>query len=76
VYFHTHVANQMPDELKWRLMDNVKAVGAMRDVFHLYNNVSDLGKLHLDYFINGAEFNEIIAETDGHGRWFDWNVIQ
>ncbi len=74
--FHTHVANQMPDELKWRLMDNVKAIGAMRDVFHLYNNISDLGKLHLDYFINGAEFNEIIAETDGHGRWFDWNVIQ
>lgn len=74
--FHTHVANQMPEAEKWRLMDNVRAVGARRDVFHLYNNVSDLGKLHVDYFINGAEFNEIIAETDGHGRWFDWNVIQ
>lgn len=72
--FHTHVANQIPNELKRQLMDNVKAISVKRDVFHLYNNISDLGKLHLDYFINGVEFNEIIAETDGHGRWFDWIV--
>ncbi|MDP9728941.1 DUF2332 domain-containing protein [Alicyclobacillus tolerans] len=72
--FHTHVANQMPNELKTQLIDHVKSIGAMRDVFHLYNNISDLGKLHLDYYIKGEEFNEIIALTDGHGRWFDWVV--
>ncbi|KYP80245.1 DUF2332 domain-containing protein [Ferroacidibacillus organovorans] len=72
--FHTHVANQIPDELKRKLIDNIKAIGTKRDVFHLYNNISDVGKLHLDSFINGVEFNEIIAETDGHGRWFDWYV--
>lgn len=72
--FHTHVANQFPDELKRLLMDNVKAISTKRDVFHLYNNISDLGKLHLNYFIDGVEFNEIIAQTDGHGRWFEWNA--
>lgn len=73
--FHTHVANQMPDALKWELLDTIKSISATRDVFHLYNNVFDSGKLHLDYFIEGTEFNAILADTDGHGRWFDWTVI-
>lgn len=30
--------------------------------------------LHLDYFMNGNEHNETIAETDGHGRWFRWKL--
>ena len=72
--FHTHVANQMSDALKSTLMEHVKTISATRDVFHLYNNVSDSGKLHLDYFLNGAKFNVILAEIDGHGRWLDWNV--
>ncbi len=72
--FHTHVANQFPEELKRKLKDNIRAIGAKKDVFHLYNNFSDAGRLHLDYFMNGVETNEIIAETDGHGRWFNWNV--
>ncbi len=72
--FHTHVANQIPEDLKRKLLDNVRAIGDTRDVFHLYNNISDIGKLHLDYFINGTEFNEVIGDTDGHGRWFDWNL--
>ncbi|MBS4176921.1 DUF2332 domain-containing protein [Lederbergia citrea] len=69
--YHTHVANQMPVDVKNRLIDNVKNIAKERDVFHIYNNVWDKD-LHLDYFINGAEYNEIIAETDGHGRWFKW----
>lgn len=74
--FHTHVANQIPDDSKKRLLENIRTIGAKRDVFHLYNNISDIGKLHLDYFINGTEFNEVVGETDGHGRWFDWNLNQ
>jgi hypothetical protein len=31
-------------------------------------------KLHLDYFLNGKEYNQTIGETDGHGRWFEWNL--
>jgi hypothetical protein len=71
--FHTHVANQMTAVVKQRLMDNIKSIGEQRDVFHLYNNVWD-AQLHLDYFMNGKEFNEIIGMTEGHGRWFDWEL--
>lgn len=69
--FHTHVANQMPLDKKQALLAIVKKIGKNRDVFHLYNNIWD-GDLHLDSFIYGKEDNEIIAQTDGHGRWFKW----
>lgn len=69
--FHTHVANQMPKDIKHKLLDNVKRIASKRDVFHIYNNILD-GDLHIDYFINGIEHNKKIAETDGHGRWFRW----
>ncbi|MGA9226016.1 MAG: DUF2332 domain-containing protein [Mesobacillus sp.] len=69
--FHTHVANQMPIETKERLLQNIKNVGEKRDIFHLYNNIQDRD-LHLDYYLNGKESLNKIAETEGHGRWFTW----
>lgn len=71
--FHTHVANQIPEEAKYKLLENIKMIGSKRDVFHLYNNMWDR-KLHLDYIINGIEYNKIVGETDGHGRWFSWEL--
>ena len=72
--FHTYVANQIPDEDKYDLMQRIKKLGEERDVFHLYNNMWDLGKIHLDYYLGGKEYTETLAETDGHGRWFKWNL--
>ena len=69
--FHTHVANQMPIDVRKRLFAIIKEIGQERDVFHLYNNMKD-GDLHLDYFIDGVENTNTIAKTDGHGRWFTW----
>ena len=69
--FHTHVANQIAEDEKHKLLDNVKNIAIKRDVFHIYNNIWDRD-LHLDYFINSIEHNEILAETDGLGRWFRW----
>ncbi|MEH7884348.1 DUF2332 domain-containing protein [Bacillus sp. JJ1609] len=69
--FHTHVANQMPIETKERLLLNIKNIGEKRDIFHLYNNIQDRD-LHLDYYLNGKESLNKIAETEGHGRWFTW----
>ncbi|MDF0728467.1 DUF2332 domain-containing protein [Cytobacillus sp. S13-E01] len=69
--FHTHVANQISEDEKHKLLDNVKNIAIKRDVFHIYNNIWDRD-LHLDYFINSIEHNEILAETDGLGRWFRW----
>ncbi|PEZ08412.1 hypothetical protein CN326_05580 [Bacillus sp. AFS018417] len=71
--FHTHVANQIPEGSKYELIEKIKTIGSKRDVFHIYNNMWDR-KLHLDYFLNGIEYNQTIGETDGHGRWFDWDL--
>jgi hypothetical protein len=71
--FHPHVANQMPEEAKQRLLEHVEAIGKERDVFHLYNHINDW-KLHLDYYMDGEKHSHVVAETDGHGRWFCWEL--
>ncbi|MFD2630410.1 DUF2332 domain-containing protein [Oceanobacillus kapialis] len=71
--FHTHVANQMPVEVKQKLLNSIKRIAEERDIFHLYNNIWDK-ELHLDSFINGVEHNEVLARTDGHGKWFEWKL--
>lgn len=69
--FHTHVANQIPIEKNKQLLQTVETIGKERDVFHIYNNIQDR-YLHLDYYLDGMESHNTIAETDGHGRWFEW----
>ncbi|UYO17996.1 DUF2332 domain-containing protein [Bacillus sp. 41-22] len=71
--FHTHVANQIPENVKHKLEKQIKEIGAKRDVFHLYNNMWDRD-LHIDYYINGNEYCETVGETEGHGRWFSWGL--
>ncbi|MBE7121347.1 DUF2332 domain-containing protein [Bacillus cereus] len=71
--FHTHVANQIPDNIKHELERQIKEIGAKRDVFHLYNNMWDRD-LHIDYYIHGNEYCETVGETEGHGRWFSWKL--
>ncbi|MGI2293266.1 DUF2332 domain-containing protein [Paenibacillus sp. GXUN7292] len=72
--FHTHVANQMPEDDKYELIEHIKKLGDERAIFHLYNNMWDSGQLHLDYYLNGKEYKETLAETDGHGEWFKWKL--
>ncbi|GGN56151.1 DUF2332 domain-containing protein [Oceanobacillus indicireducens] len=69
--FHTHVANQMPKKKHDQLLQTVETIGEKRDVFHIYNNIQDK-YLHLDYYLDGVEYRNTIAKTDGHGRWFEW----
>ncbi len=71
--FHTHVANQIPTHTKYELLEAIEAIGKKRDVFHIYNNMWDR-QLHLDYYMNGVEHQNTIGHTDGHGRWFEWNL--
>ncbi len=71
--FHTHVANQMPIETRRTLVESVKEIGQKREIFHIYNNIWDRD-LHLDYYLNGKEYTKKIGETDGHGRWFTWEI--
>lgn len=71
--FHTHVANQIPEQVKHKLEKQIQEIGAKRDVFHLYNNMWDRD-LHIDYYISGNKYRETIGETEGHGRWFSWKI--
>ncbi|MGR3764358.1 DUF2332 domain-containing protein [Rossellomorea sp. NS-SX7] len=71
--FHTHVANQIPEPSKRELQAKIREIGRARDIFHLYNNMWDR-QLHLDCFINGKEECHVIGDTDGHGKWFQWNL--
>ncbi|MGE7604431.1 DUF2332 domain-containing protein [Peribacillus sp. NPDC097675] len=71
--FHTHVANQMSEDIKYTLLEKIKKIGSQRDIFHIYNNMWDR-KLHLDYFMDGLKYNETVGDTDGHGRWFEWDI--
>ncbi|PKR76768.1 DUF2332 domain-containing protein [Halalkalibacillus sediminis] len=71
--FHTHVANQIPDEGKAQLVQTIDYIGEKRDIFHLYNNMYD-AELHLDYIVGGDKTTETIGQTNGHGRWFEWRV--
>ncbi|TCW41572.1 hypothetical protein EDC32_1011238 [Laceyella sacchari] len=69
--FHTHVANQLSESDKQKLIHHVTALAESREVFHLYNNLQDR-YLHLDRFIDGEWRTVMIAETDGHARWVRW----
>ena len=69
--FHTHVANQISEEMKKQLLQMIEGIGRSRDVFHIYNNIQDRN-LHLDYYLDGVESKNTIAATEGHGRWFEW----
>ncbi|MBY6038032.1 DUF2332 domain-containing protein [Fictibacillus nanhaiensis] len=71
--FHTHVANQIPEDIKHQLQENIKKIGQTRDIAHIYNNIWDK-ELHIDSFMEGAEQTQIVGETDGHGRWFQWKI--
>lgn len=71
--FHTHVANQLSPEAKMKLCEQIRCLGKERDIFHLYNNMWDLD-LHLDSYVKGNEYRELLAKTDGHGRWFEWTL--
>lgn len=71
--FHTHVANQMPADVKENLLRKIKASGQSRDIFHIYNNIQDRN-LHLDYYLDSKENKKLVGQTEGHGHWFTWEL--
>lgn len=73
VVFHTHVADQIPEKNKFELIEQIQETGKGRDIVHIYNHMWD-PLLHLDYYLDGEEYKEMLAETDGHGRWFQWKL--
>jgi hypothetical protein len=62
----------MPDQVKQKLKDQIGELGRTQTVFHLYNNMEDRDVLHLESYIGGRKNHEVLAKTEGHGRWFEW----
>ena len=72
IIFHTHVANQFPDQLKTELLMMLQKLSHIQSIYHIYNNMND-ADLHVD-FIDGGLIKsvKILKETDGHGKYFRW----
>lgn len=77
VIFHTHVANQFPQELKKQLTDTLQTISHERSLYHVYNNMYD-ADIHQDYIENGVSTAvRLLPAADGHGRWFEWrNIVE
>ncbi|MEY9973533.1 hypothetical protein ABH966_003933 [Lysinibacillus sp. RC46] len=73
VVYHTHVANQIPIELRLELIEQLKEISMERPLYHCYNNLFDM-LLHQD-FIDRGEITSIriLERPDGHARWFKWS---
>ena len=70
--FHTHVANQIPEQVKHKLENKYKK-SAQNVMYSTCITIWDRD-LHIDYYINGNEYRETVGETEGHGRWFSWKI--
>ena len=74
VIFHTHVANQFPEQLKCNFESLLKDLSSNRPIYHIYNNMHD-ANLHQDYLVDGkVQEEKIYHSPDGHGRWFYWST--
>lgn len=73
VVYHTHVANQIPMELRLELIEQLKEISMERPLYHCYNNLFDM-QLHQD-FMDQGEIESIrkLERPDGHARWFKWS---
>lgn len=73
VVYHTHVANQIPMELRLELIEQLKEISMERPLYHCYNNLFDR-QLHQD-FMDQGEIESIrkLERPDGHARWFKWS---
>ncbi|MDM5248914.1 DUF2332 domain-containing protein [Lysinibacillus sp. G4S2] len=73
VVYHTHVANQIPMELRLELIEQLKEISMARSLYHCYNNIFD-SQLHQDFIDQGEiESIRIMERPDGHARWFMWS---
>lgn len=73
VVYHTHVANQIPMELRLELMKQLKEISMERPLYHCYNNLFDT-QLHQDLIDQGEiESIRTMERPDGHARWFKWS---
>lgn len=72
VIYHTHVANQIPKQVKLEFIETLKKISLQRPLYHCYNNLFD-ANLHQDFIQNGAITSiRVMDKPDGHARTFTW----
>ena len=73
VIFHTHVANQLSEELKNELNQILHIGSFEHPIYHVYNNMYD-ANLHVDYIEKGeVHCIKRLTNYDNHGTMFEWN---
>ncbi len=72
VIYHTHVANQIPMQVKQDFIETLKKISVQRPLYHCYNNLFD-ANLHQDLLQDGI-INpvRVMEKPDGHARTFSW----
>lgn len=73
VIYHTHVANQIPNQVKLDFLQSLKNISMQRPLYHCYNNFFD-ANLHQDFLQDGTIICErVMDKPDGHARTFKWS---
>ena len=76
IVFHTHVMNQLSEEVRDRLEAILSAESVTRKVFRLGNDLGGgSGKkfaLKLMTYQNEKKTETHLADCDGHGTWVEW----
>lgn len=68
--YHTHVANQMSQEERDRLLWMIDEFGKRQDVVHIHNNIEP--HIHATIYRNGERIDMPLAKSDGHANWIEW----
>lgn len=77
VIFHTHVFNQVADDVRDRVAQQLADFSRERTVYRLGNDIAkpelQAFPLTLQIHQNGTMTTEHLADVDGHGRWLQWH---
>ncbi|SOC42533.1 DUF2332 domain-containing protein [Ureibacillus acetophenoni] len=72
VLFHTHVANQLNEQLKQELLKMIESISEQYPIYHVYNNMYD-SYLHVDYVTHSKTYEKkVLQGVDGHGKHYHW----
>lgn len=77
VIFHTHVFNQVVNEAREQVAQQLAAFASERTLYRLGNDVTPPALQHfpltLQIYENGQVTTHHLADVDGHGRWLQWH---
>lgn len=77
VIFHTHVFNQVGNEAREQVTQQLATFAGDRPLYRLGNDLMPPALQHfpltLQIYENGQMTADHLADVDGHGRWLQWH---